>query len=334
MIVYPIVVAVMVLVATVLYWAYLWFPVDQKLDAYVERQDVGRYEEQVVDLGSIPKVQIVDGNFENFDCDQPKFLGVEPKDYTSQCFNVCGGNGSVRLITDDDQIFVDGKQLRPGYWCFKQRLVDCNPKFGRLLASPNGVVCRPKFPNLVGGASANQVVACQHEGYREAGYLIDKLDPDLKFNLRTVKFSSEDERMPDGSFRFECRYPNIVQRLIDHPFNRLTPLADPCVAQYSAEGDQFDPANDTCKCNGRTTKSRCHRCPEVRISCLRDRSLFSDELQPCPDRSLLSTECTGLDQATNTKRAPLGLAVLEPQTLFTAYEKLATPRPKGTSGPY
>lgn len=326
MIVYVTLVIVSVLLVVVIYGSYLWYPIDQKLAVYTRTKANSNYEEQIIDLENIPKLKVIDGGLEEYDCSKPKFLGLEVGDYTEACFNACGGNGTVKLVTDTDQIYVDNVQLKPGYWCFKQTILPCNSKFGRLLISDAGAVCSSRFPNLIGGPSANEIVACQGSVYREAGQLLDHKDPKKVFHPETVDLTDENE-MFEGKYRFECQYPNIYQRLLPNPFNRFVPIADPCVGTHPRLDSYYDLNQDACICNGKSQAFKCSLCPEIRISCIRDASLFTDSVQPCPDRSLISTECTGIDQATTRKNAP-DLPVLN--SLYKAYQQLNTPRDPGS----
>lgn len=301
--IYPTTIIICILLIIVIYSFYFWSPVEKQMDAYIAERNDDTYDELITNLEDIPQIKIEDSGLEEFDCRQnPKFLGTENRDYTFQCYNICGGNGVVQQVHEGETIFINNKQLKPGYWCFAQKLIECNFRTGYIIATATGATCASKYPNLVGGPSATTISACSAPHYRSKGILLDRANGNKPFDPLSVNMTSEDE-MINGLPRFHCRYPNVLERLIPHPLNPLVPVRDPCVDDYPKFNNYFDWNFDYCVCEGREPSrlAKCSRCNRDQNQCLRLNSKYSNEIQPCPDFLTDTVECTGVSNEKNKK---------------------------------
>lgn len=160
----------------------------------------------------------------------PRYLGGDAStDYTSLCFSLCGSVSRVVEIEKAQEYYHNDVQLSPGYWCLTNQ-TQCNLKTGYVVASINGVVCHSKYPSLFGGEDASLITACNNEYFpKNSSVLWDYLNNEA-VNPQTVQMTSEDELLPDGSYRFKCKFGLDVQenQYIPHPLNRFEPLRDPC----------------------------------------------------------------------------------------------------------
>ncbi len=160
----------------------------------------------------------------------PVYLGPNTSiDYTQMCFNTCGSGGSVVLVDDVAQYFFNNVQLNKGAWCVIKN-ANCNMRTGYVTAGINQAVCRTKYPNMFGGSEASTIVACNNEFYPDTQSVLwdnlmnERVDP------FTVNMTNENETLPDGTYRFTCRYGNDenLNPYLPHPLNRFQPIQDPC----------------------------------------------------------------------------------------------------------
>ena len=175
-------------------------------------------------------------------------------DYTDNCYTICGSQGKVVTIEDSDEFYVNNKKLSRGNWCVLNPPV-CNMNTGYVVAGINGYVCRPKYPDLFGGPNMDMTIACyDSKNPTQLNKLWDNKN-NVLVDPKTVVMSDVDELLPDGSYRFTCKWgeDDRGNLYIDHPGNRFHPLRDPCSdtiyrADYSVHTD-FDENNDWfCNC--------------------------------------------------------------------------------------
>ena len=129
--------------------------------------------------------------------------------------------------------------LTKGSWCILNS-VSCNPKTSYVVATVNSTMCKSKYPNMFGGPSGNNVIACNNEYYPATGSILwDNLKNEPVDPL-TINMSHEDETLSDGSFRFTCQFNEDINKnkYIAHPLNRFQPIRDPCKNTiYDASSD-------------------------------------------------------------------------------------------------
>jgi hypothetical protein len=157
-------------------------------------------------------------------------MGPIGENYTSLCANTCGGAGRlVTIESDQDEYYVNGTKLGIGVWC-TVRPLPCNLKTGYVVASINSYVCRPKYPNMFGGPTATNILACNNDVYGATGSQLW----DYKFNVAvepsTVIMTNENELLPDGEYRFRCKFGRDTNRnaYVANPLNRFHPMRNWC----------------------------------------------------------------------------------------------------------
>lgn len=183
---------------------------------------------------NLPIINIVTNNPEIDNLQKCKngaiFLGDDASaDYRKQCLTTCGSTGKVIEITEDDERYANGTKLTPGFWCIVND-VNCNTKTGYVVATINSVVCRTKYPNMFGGSEASTITACSDEAFPSTGSVLWDYANNERVNPLTVQMSNEDETLPDGSFRFRCKYLDDENGnyYLENPLNRFHPMTDPC----------------------------------------------------------------------------------------------------------
>lgn len=210
------------------YFEYLTNTVDQLADGNLS---------QLLNGNSLVNLPIVTYTTNNIEinhlqrCKQgPVFMGVDTNvDFTQLCFNTCGSTGRPLIIEQDQQYYFNNVQLTPGVWC-ATNITDCNMRTGYVVASINSVVCRTKYPNMFGGVYATNIVACSNEFIPNNNSLLWDNLYNERVNPLTISMTNEDELLPDGSYRFTCKYglDSNGNPLLPHPLNRFQPITDIC----------------------------------------------------------------------------------------------------------
>nr|WOZ57601.1 PIF-2 [Menippe mercenaria nudivirus] len=163
------------------------------------------------------------------------------KQYLGRCKTKCGGAGDLLLVEHDTDYIYNNKFVSPGVYCTVEPPF-CNTNTGYVVASINSVVCRSKYPRLFGGINATNIVACNDEKYPSTGSELWDYANNEAVNPSTVIMTHENETLPDGSFRFRCKYNETLNRnpYMPHPLDRLHPIPDKCnntiyAADYSVK---------------------------------------------------------------------------------------------------
>lgn len=191
--------------------------------------------------------------------DGPVYYG--PEDATNaDCVRLCANaSATVLHVTDEDRssYVFESAVLRAGSHCRIGPRPECNMKTSYALMTVNSVTCRSKFPRLVGGPTGTTIVACNDQSIQDPQNILWDYKSNVKFNPFTTTALDEDERLPDGSFRFRCRYGGVDDRrnlYQEHPTDRLHPVRNYCAGEifaahpavrtvFSADGKTF-----TCDC--------------------------------------------------------------------------------------
>lgn len=208
------------------------------------------------------------------------FLGRDPNvNYTSICHTRCGSNGQLLEVSETDEYYLNDIRLTPGFWCTLIMPI-CNMNTSKVLFTPNGYTCRSRFPRLFGGPTGSVIVACSDEFTNGgASQLWDNVlnEP---VDVNTVNISHEDELLPDGNFRFTCRYADDEQgnQLIPHPLSRFNPIRDYCLigTPFAHRSAHIEVTENSYHCNcgdpnitriqneiSSDSQSRCTSCPHL-----------------------------------------------------------------------
>lgn len=145
------------------------------------------------------------------------------------CIKTCLNSSATALEVKDDgkNHIIDGYKIGPGNYCRIGKKPNCASHITDILLTPNSVVCMNRFPRMLGGPTGSDVVACG-----PGGTLIDNANGGDPFDI-SIPFTSDDELLPDGSYRFTCKFGNDKR---NNPYmpsrhDRFIPTVNLC-AQY------------------------------------------------------------------------------------------------------
>lgn len=187
-------------------------------------------------INNIPRLNIISSNSgvtAANDCGRgPIRIGANGTQ--ADCVRVCANsNVNLIMVNPGERYVYESTVLEEGAHCVVGPRPECNMRTTVALMTVNSIVCRPKFPNLIGGQLGTTVVACNNQFVNDPqNYLWD-----FKFNKRvdplTTNITDEDERLPNGRFRFRCRFRGVDDRgnrYMTHPYDRLQPMINYCAS--------------------------------------------------------------------------------------------------------
>lgn len=188
----------------------------------------------------------------DFGCGGYRYLG--PDDSYTNCSELCDSNDyTYKFITDKQNFIVNGKKL-VGSYCIKNGYSKCNLNTSQVVVSKTGYACISKFPQILGGESGNQIIVCN-------GKLYDRLTDETYVNFipNNLFFTSVDETLIDGQFRFECDNADDTIPVPPSLGTRLERDKNLCNSLDAA--GIYDETTFTCKCteylpNGICSKAR------------------------------------------------------------------------------
>lgn len=279
-------------------------------------------------INNIPGLKLVTPNkalaLANECADGPVYYGSEEVS-DADCVRLCSNSSAQALYVPpgtSDYVF-DSKVLRAGTHCRIGERPDCNLRTSYVIMTINSVVCRSKFPRLVGGATGTTIVACNDQYIHDPQNVLWDEKTKTPFDPYTVDAQHEDERIPGGGFRFVCRFRGVDERrnrYQEHPADRLRPIRNYCAHRILAAHPDVktifadNGASYTCDC-GREEDTRVrhlnpddptsvcsqssHRITrdvkarylqEVPYDCFTMFSPITDvtRLLPCPDKTFVS----------------------------------------------
>ena len=202
-------------------------------------------------LGNLPSIKIQTNNSEiqrMNDCQNgPIFLGSVSDEFV--CKRICGSAGQLLNVKTGDEIFSNGQKLVEGAWCTVNK-PNCNLNTTYVRATVNNVSCQTKYPFIFGGETGNRLVACNDARY----FNVENILWDNLTNTRVTsntKLQSENELLPDGSYRFTCKFGNDENenKFIEHPSNRFHPVRNYCTKELYRASYDIQPTSDgKCDC--------------------------------------------------------------------------------------
>lgn len=214
-------------------------------------------------INNIPKLNLVTSNetiaTANKCANGPLFVSAPNTDIDdARCVATCLNSSARSLsVVEGDTVMYENGQLRPGNYCLIGARPECNTNMSVVLMTVNSVVCRSKFPNIVGGPLANNVIACSNRLiYDPQNYLWDYKNNE-RFDPSRTRLVDENERLADGSFRFRCKFKGVDERgnqYMMNPWDRFHPFKNYCASliyrahpdvttRISADGNDY-----TCDC--------------------------------------------------------------------------------------
>jgi hypothetical protein len=193
-------------------------------------------------INNIPGLKLVTPNkalaLANECANGPVYYGEEEAT-DADCVRLCSNSSAQALHVPpgtSDYIF-DSKVLRAGTHCRIGERPECNLRTSYVIMTINSVVCRSKFPRLVGGPTGTTVVACNDQYIHDPQNVLWDGKVHAAFDPYTVDAQNEDELLPGGGFRFTCRFRGMDERrnvYQEHPADRLRPIKNYCAHRIFA----------------------------------------------------------------------------------------------------
>lgn len=177
---------------------------------------------------------------------------VQVSAYLELCYSTCGNSAEAIAVSETDEYYFSNVRLQPGVWCMINP-PECNTKTAMVIATVAGTSCKSKYPRMFDNRGFNIVACNSNTIYDGSNVLWDNLN-NVAVNPLTISMTDEDEKLPNGAYRFVCKYADgeNENRLIAHPFDRLQPIDDRCInTVYAASYDAhttFEKDNYTCDC--------------------------------------------------------------------------------------
>lgn len=181
-------------------------------------------------IGNLPVINIQTNNSEiqrmNDCANGPVFMGAVSDEFV--CKRICGGAGKLLNVAYGDEVFFNGQKLSEGAWCTVNR-PNCNLNTTFARATVNNVSCQTKYPFIFGGETGNRLIACNNiQHFSVNNILWDNLNNERVTSM--TKLTHEDEKLPDGSYRFTCKFGDDENKnkFIENPSNRFHPVVNYC----------------------------------------------------------------------------------------------------------
>lgn len=277
-------------------------------------------------ISNLPEVILQSDGNDNIatltDCkNKIKYLGEvddsKMKQYRDLCKVTCGGSGELLVVEGDSDYIYNSEFVKAGVYC-TVKPTPCNFNTGYAIATVNSVTCRSKYPRMFGGTNASDIVACNDENHPSTGSVLWDYANNEVVDPLTVNITHEDEKLPDGSYRFRCKFNETKMQnpYIAHPIDRFHPIEDVCNnsiyrASYSVHAEVGE-KDWSCNCgkfeetrvthvNPNDDKSTCTSCffdkkentYKIPYLCYKDSSpyTFATTMVPCIEYSDMGNFC-------------------------------------------
>lgn len=248
-------VTVSLFVLALLIYILLYYKFDKKITRDIEDTVTDLYNGPLASLlngsgiNNIPNLNLVTTNPEVAkanNCEKgPIFIG-DTSGTDADCIRTCVNSGAkVINVADGETAIYNSTILQRGAHCYIGPRPECNMKTSMAMMTVNSIVCRSKFPKLVGGPSGSTIVACNNNLINDPQNILWDYKGNARFNPFTSTITDEDELLPDGTgtgtYRFRCRFNGVDVRgnlYQEHPFDRLHPIINYCADSiYRAHPD-------------------------------------------------------------------------------------------------
>lgn len=303
---------------------YVKYILDMKADVMNEKLMQLKNANTIYNLPEVV-LQSNNANISNLiDCkNKLQYLGLYTTDtvklnnYRNMCKTTCGGSGELLLVETNNDYVYENEFVESGIYCTVEPPI-CNLNTGYVVATVNSATCVSKYPRLFGGPTASNIIACNDEFHPGTGSVLWDYANNEAVNPSTVLITHENETLPDGSYRFRCKYNETRNRnpYIPHPLDRFHPIIDKCnntiyAADYSVHADVTE-TNWECNCgdfaitrvkhlDSNNPKSICTSCYRqvsddtytVPFICFRENAPYTlpHEYQPCIEYSREGNLC-------------------------------------------
>ncbi|ACH96147.1 pif-2 [Oryctes rhinoceros nudivirus] len=157
---------------------------------------------------------------------------------TQDCIRTCANSSaSVINVADGETYIYESAILQPGANCILGPRPQCNMKTSYAMMTINSVICRSRFPDIVGGTLGTNVVACNNKHITDPQNYLWDYKYNKKFDPLTTDIINSDEILPDGTYRFRCQFKGYDIRqnqYIQHPNDRFQPFRNYCASEIYA----------------------------------------------------------------------------------------------------
>lgn len=154
------------------------------------------------------------------------------------CIRACANStASVINVEPGETYIYESAVLEAGANCILGPRPQCNMKTTYALMTVNSIVCRSKYPDLVGGPLGTTVVACNNKHINDPQNYLWDYRYNKKFDPLSTEFTDANEVLNDGTYRFRCKFNGYDVRqnkLIQHPKNRFQPFRNYCASKIYA----------------------------------------------------------------------------------------------------
>ena len=152
----------------------------------------------------------------------------------SECIRICANSSAKALIVHEEEShFYESSTLNKGAYCIIGARPECDTRTTIVLMTINSVVCRSKFPRIIGGKLGTQTIACNNRMINDHNNVLWDYKYNERFDPLTTTILDEDELLLDGTYRFRCKFNgqddrgNLYQ---EHPIDRFHPISNYCAA--------------------------------------------------------------------------------------------------------
>lgn len=195
------------------------------------------------------------------------------------CVRFClNSEAKTVQVNDNDETYFYNKLLTPGVYCQLGPRPQCNTKTTVAIITLNSVVCRSKFPKIFSGKLGNRIIACNNKNIYDPQNILWDYKIDELVNPLTTTMTNEDELLPNGEYRFRCKFngmdgnKNLYQ---ENPLDRFHPIRNWC-SQY------IFAAHPNVKL--RFEKDATFTCDCGDYNVTRVRNIDNDPKKPCSDK--------------------------------------------------
>lgn len=212
-------------------------------------------------IDNIPDLEIQTTNVElskaNHCANGAVYLGdIVASDY--DCIQTCvNKDAKVINVHNNDSIIYNSVYLKKGAYCHLGSRPECNMKMAIAIMTINSIVCKSRFPRLVGGTYGSTIVACNNQHIQDPHNILWDNRRQQRFDPYLTDIVSEEELLEGSNeFRFVCHFDGLDDKhnkYEEHPFDRFHPIKNYCKSLiYSAHDDikmKFVNNNTTYECD-------------------------------------------------------------------------------------
>lgn len=154
------------------------------------------------------------------------------------CIRTCANStASVINVAAGETYVYESSILQTGANCILGPRPECNMTTSFAMMTINSVICRPRFPDIVGGPLGTTVVACNNRHITDPQNYLWDYRYNTRFNPLTTDILDSNEVLGDGTYRFRCKFAGYDVRqnqYTEHPNNRFHPFRNYCASSIYA----------------------------------------------------------------------------------------------------